>query len=444
MNSAENMQESPSTSKIWSILCVDDEQNVLSSLKRLLRTPGCRVFTADNARTGLQLMQQHSIDMVISDMRMPEVSGAEFLTDIATSYPHTARVLLTGYADTEATIAAVNEGKIHRYIQKPWDNHELSMIVDQEFSRMSLEQERQQLSDQVQAQNLELNNLNQSLEKKVQLRTQQIRQAMLKLENANSRVKENHRATLKVFYNLISLNPQLGGKPAIQISNLCQLIATLMQLEPHAVRAIHLAGLLNELGLLGYPAEITSIPYNQLAPEQQDLYRQHPEKAHLALAPSNSLEDVALIIRHQHEHFDGSGYPDRLTADEIPVGSRILAIARDYIYATQGKLQHTRSSSHTALDQLTINAGQIYDGAIVRLLPELLPQLDHEAPSKDERLISAAQLKPGMELSRNIFNSKDILLLPEGHIVTHATIQRLKTFARTEQQLLEIYIFQNH
>ena len=443
MESEQIMHQSSTTMQQWRILCVDDELNVLSSLKRLLRTSECQVFTAASAKEGLQLMRQYPIDLVISDMRMPEISGAEFLADIAKSYPQTARLLLTGYSDAESTIAAVNDGKIHRYIQKPWNNDELKLIINQEFSRLTLEQERELLLERIEAQNQALNSLNQTLEKKVQLRTQQTRQAMEKLQSANTRVKDIHRATLKVFYNLISLNKNLGGQPAVQISKLCQLISVCLGLEPYQIRAIHLAGLLSELGLLNYPDAITAQPYNQLTPEQQTLYRQHPLNAHLALAPANSLDDVALIIKHQHEHFDGSGCPDQLGGQEIPIGSRILAVARDYIYSTQGRLQHTRSSTESAYSQLSINADRIYDGDIVSLLPELLPKLEHEAPNKDERLISLAQIKPGMELSRNLYTNKAILLLPEGHVVTSATLRRLKTFEKTDPQLLEIYIFNN-
>jgi adenylate cyclase len=434
--------DAPNEQNVWKVLCVDDEPGVLNALKRLLKTKPYRVFLAKSAKDGLLILAEHDIDVVISDMRMPEMSGAQFLAEVAQRYSHTIRILLTGYSDMGSTIAAVNEGQINRYLQKPWNNHEMLQAIESSLYLFSLEKEKQQLLYKINQQNKSLQELNKGLEDKVMLRTRQIRTAMTKLEKANISAKNNHNATLKVFYNLISQNKNLGGKAALQVSELCKLMAKKMALDSNTTKAIHLAGLLSELGLLGMPDELLALPYAELTAKQQKAFNNHPIQAYITLTPASSLENVALIIKHQYEQINGQGFPDGLDRNNIPIGSRILAIARDYIYAISGKLHDTRNNSNGAMDLLIMNADRIYDGKILELLPEILPALEHENLKANEHLISIEQLQAGMELSRNLFSKKDVLLLPEGHCFNADTLQRLKSYTDTAHQTLTIYIFE--
>ena len=102
------------------LLFVDDEANILSSLKRLFRPLGYRIFTAESGAQGLEIMERETVDLVVSDMRMPEMNGAQFLEKVREKWPETVRILLTGYAEIGATIEAINKGQIYRYISKPW------------------------------------------------------------------------------------------------------------------------------------------------------------------------------------------------------------------------------------------------------------------------------------------------------------------------------------
>ncbi|HLO95881.1 MAG TPA: response regulator, partial [Burkholderiaceae bacterium] len=104
------------------VLCVDDEPAILSSLRRLLRPKGYKVLLAEGGQAGLAMLAQEPVDLVVSDMRMPEMDGAQFLEQVRMRWPEVIRILLTGYADVSSTIAAINRGEIHRYISKPWDD----------------------------------------------------------------------------------------------------------------------------------------------------------------------------------------------------------------------------------------------------------------------------------------------------------------------------------
>ena len=104
-----------------SLLLVDDEPSILSSLRRLLRPAGYIIHTAENGKAGLEILEKETIDLIISDMRMPEMDGAEFLERVRNRWPATTRILLTGHADMSSTIAAINRGEIHRL--SPLVNH---------------------------------------------------------------------------------------------------------------------------------------------------------------------------------------------------------------------------------------------------------------------------------------------------------------------------------
>ena len=148
-----------------------------------------------------------------SAMKMPQMSGAELLEQVAINYPETFRVVLTGYADIESTIKAVNQGKIHRYLQKPWDNQELIAVVEEGLERVKLKAENLRLQKLTRLQNKKLRDVNASLEQVVQKRTRQIKAALNKIEKHNLAMEQ-------VLFNVISINPDINGKFAIEVSEL--------------------------------------------------------------------------------------------------------------------------------------------------------------------------------------------------------------------------------
>jgi response regulator RpfG family c-di-GMP phosphodiesterase len=128
-----------------SILCVDDEPGILSALRRLFRAKGFQVQIAEGGQAGLALMETQPFDLVISDMRMPEMDGAEFLEQVRLRWPSSIRLLLTGYADIQSVMAAINKGEIYRYIAKPWDDNDILLIVRGALQHRSMEIEQRRL-----------------------------------------------------------------------------------------------------------------------------------------------------------------------------------------------------------------------------------------------------------------------------------------------------------
>lgn len=121
------------------VLFVDDELSILNTLKRLLRKEPYAVLTAGSGQQGLAILEQQTVHIVISDMRMPNMNGVEFLQKVKQKYPCTKRIIMSGYADIEAVVDAVNKGGICRFIAKPWDNNEIKLVIDDLISPQCLD-----------------------------------------------------------------------------------------------------------------------------------------------------------------------------------------------------------------------------------------------------------------------------------------------------------------
>lgn len=158
------------------ILCVDDEVNVLKALQRLFIDDNYEILTASEGRQGITLLEQHDpVQVVISDYRMPAMSGVDFLREVRERWPDTMRIVLSGYADTSAIVAAINEGQIYRFIPKPWNDDELRVTIRNVIEHYSLHQRNKQLTLELQKKNLELEKVNSDLEYLVEERTAELR-----------------------------------------------------------------------------------------------------------------------------------------------------------------------------------------------------------------------------------------------------------------------------
>jgi two-component system, NtrC family, sensor kinase len=151
------------------VLCVDDERNVLRSLERIFLDDEYEIVTAGSGEEGLEIMAEsgNSFQVVVSDYRMPVMNGVEFLKSVYERWPDTVRIVLSGYADAGAIVAAINEGHIYKFIPKPWNDEELRVTIQNCLERYFLLKKNRELLD-------ELANANQVLEEKVQQRTEDL------------------------------------------------------------------------------------------------------------------------------------------------------------------------------------------------------------------------------------------------------------------------------
>jgi two-component system NtrC family sensor kinase len=150
------------------ILFVDDERNVLHSLERLFLEEEYEIFTATSGQEGLELIEQSGpFQLIVSDYRMPSMNGVEFLSEVCRRWPETERIILSGFADTAAIVAAINDGQIYKFIAKPWNDDELLRTVREVLDRYELRTSNRMLLEKLTAANLELETINDNLNKTV-------------------------------------------------------------------------------------------------------------------------------------------------------------------------------------------------------------------------------------------------------------------------------------
>ncbi|MEW6739770.1 MAG: response regulator [Nitrospirota bacterium] len=138
------------------ILIVDDEPNVISALTRVFIDEPYRIHSANSASEAMEILKEHPIKVVISDEKMPEISGSEFLSMVREQFPHIIRVILTGHASIEAAMKAINEGEIYRFFTKPWNDMDIRFAVRAAIDKYNLEEENRRLLEIVRQQALNI------------------------------------------------------------------------------------------------------------------------------------------------------------------------------------------------------------------------------------------------------------------------------------------------
>lgn len=414
------------------ILFVDDEANVLKALRRLFHNEQYVTYFASSGAEGLEVLRQNAVDLIISDMRMPEMNGAEFLTQVFMQWPETIRILLTGYADFQSTIDAVNKGRIYNYCNKPWNDEELKLLVRNALEQKRLREERDHLSGIVQQQNKELKDLNEHLEEKVEQRTEQLNNAMQHLDRANKNLEKQYIDSIRAFSRIIEMRPGIKSGQSKYIAENALLVARELGMNAEEKKNIFYAGLLIQIGKMSLPDALLAEPYYSIPVIDIRRYLKHAVEGEALLKGLTQLKGASILIRHQYERYDGSGFPDGLIKQKIPLGSRILSVVRDYIAYLEGAMTGEVMSVSAAISQLMNRKESYYDPDVVDTFVKVLKDTTIEEEVvvelpvltkswKNSKLlggsqkvtvarpvieISWTQLKPGMEVDSVYFENK--------------------------------------
>jgi response regulator RpfG family c-di-GMP phosphodiesterase len=410
------------------VLCVDDEPHVLSALRRALRSPGLVVQTAPSGPEALALLAQHSVNVVISDMRMPGMNGTELLAQVQQRHPDVVRVVLTGQADLGDTIAAINRGSIFRYLQKPWDDIELRQVVGQGLERQALEQERRRLLALTQEQNQALGDANVLLEQRVAERTAALASAM-------ERLKHTHITSIQVFSNLLEQRCGRLLGHGRRVADMARRIGEAVGLTDDALQELRLAGLLHDIGLIGLPDHVLHRPAGRLSGEDLVLYRQHPAAGESYLMALDEMQGVAALIRAHHERHDGMGFPDGCSGPGIPLGSRILAVADSFDALQHSLVVDGAASVAEARTLIRHSRGTQFDPEVVDVFLHITET--GRTRHADDLHLHTSQLKPGMVLAADLLSTQGMLMLTPGQRLSEPLIQRIREFeARDGGQLV--------
>ncbi|WP_211238099.1 HD domain-containing phosphohydrolase [Derxia gummosa] len=421
-----------------SVLAVDDEPGILSALKRMFRKEEIDLFTAGSGPEALAFLAENEVDCVISDMRMPEMDGAQLLEQVRNLAPQTVRILLTGHADTASTIAAINQGQVSRYVHKPWNDNELVLVVREGLQTKWLAQERDRLQELTRTQKEELARLNAELEDRVRARTAELAQTNSFLELAHKDLRTTFVNAVKSFSTLIELrSPAIAGHGK-RVADLARAIAARLGLSPSDQQDILFAALLHDIGKIGLADADLDRSWAQLDLPARKRLQSHPHKGAAALMGLAELKHAASFIKAHHERWDGTGYPLGLEGEEIPVGARIIAICEDFDELQLGLLTGARATAEQARGVVARGAGKRYDPRLIELFEAVLD--DPSWASDRGRFVTTDQLRPGMQLARDLHAANGVLLLAAGFKLDDTMIRQLRDFEATERKTMQVAV----
>ncbi len=427
------------------MLFVDDEPSILAALSRALRQEGYRCMFADSATKALQVLEADAVQVVVSDFRMPEIDGIQFLAQVRSRWPKILRLLLTGNADLAATIAAINEGGIYRFIAKPWDDGDLRLNMHNALERQFLEQERSRLEALTREQNRQLQILNAGLEHQVAERTAELRKENNRVVVANQKLKTGFTMSVKVFSQLIEQDEPYRAGHSRRVGELARRLAVQLGCTRGEVQDIQIAALLHDIGKISDAADLRCKPPGKMTAMELARYKDHPAKGAHILMTVEELRPAARLIRAHHERFDGLGFPDGLNRHEIPLGARIIAVANDYDSLQAGTPEHEPRTAEIAYNYMVEWNNRRYDPEVVTALAAVLEsrslgQRDDGKLIVRELALRPDQLEPGMVLSRDLLSGDGLLQLAAEFVLDEQLIKIIKEIEATEGAGIVVHV----
>ena len=347
---------------IVTVLVVDDEEPIRNALRKYLKQQQFEVYAAGSAEEALQQLRLHKVALMLSDIRMPGTSGVDLVPQALEIEPDLAILMLTAVNDATSAALCMQRGALD-YLTKPIELADLGRAVQRALKRREM--------------HLENRHLNQWLKEEVTTRTAELQRERHRLERVST-------ATLEVLVNALEAkDPYLRGHSA-RVADLSANIATEMGLSEEDVERVRMAGRLHDLGKIGTRDAVVN-KEGPLTADEFEHVKQHVIIGAQILAPLVHLGDIVAMVKSHHERFDGSGYPDGLRGEDVPMGGRIIAVAEVYDAITTARPYQEKMTPEQAAERMADLSGTVLDprvyDALVRLVGrrQTLVFLDEDA-----------------------------------------------------------------
>ncbi len=325
------------------LLVVDDESYIREIICRKLTDEGYVCDDAEDAETALAKLSQDSYECVLSDIHMPGMNGVELLRRIKLTDGDVAVIMITGAPDLDGALEAMRLGA-YDHLAKPLNLAHVALTVDRAVEKKRLIEENREYQ--------------RNLEAMVQERTEQLREA-------NEELRRLFVGSIKALAQALEAKDEYTRGHSERVAEISVGIARYLSLSEEETHDIWLAGLLHDIGKIGIRESVLNKP-GKLDEAEWECVQRHPVLAERILCPIEELSGVIKIVRHHHERYDGSGYPDGLKRSKIPLGARILAVADAYDALTSKRPYRDALSIEHSLGVLEEAAGTQFDPVIVR------------------------------------------------------------------------------
>ncbi|MFY9585008.1 MAG: HD domain-containing phosphohydrolase [Candidatus Acidiferrales bacterium] len=334
------------------ILVVDDEEAIREVVATLLEAQGYHCSAVGNGRAALEYVEKNSLDLVLSDMVMPEMDGLKLLEWLRAHDQDIPVIMVTAMHDLSTALEAIRRGA-YDYILKPFEKDQLFLSVRRALERRQLVRENR--------------NYQRNLEELVKQRTAQLTGALSQLE-------QSYDDTLEALGGALDLKDAETEGHCQRVTAFTISIAQAMQLDPVLLPPIARAAFLHDIGKMAIPDQILLKP-GPLTDEERDVMRRHSEIGHGMLVRIPFLREAAEIVLAHQEFYDGSGYPRGLRGEEIPLGARIFAVADTLDAMTSDRPYRRALPISAAREEIKRCAGTQFDPQVVEVfltLPDSL------------------------------------------------------------------------
>jgi len=332
-----------------SVLVVDDEEPIRNALRKYLKQQQFEVHTAGSGDEALQQLRLHKVALMLSDIRMPGTSGVDLVPQALEIEPDLAILMLTAVNDATSAALCMQRGAMD-YLTKPIELADLGRAVQRALKR------REML--------LENRHLNQWLKEEVTTRTAELQRERHRLERVST-------ATLEALVNALEAkDPYLRGHSA-RVADLSANIAAEMGLAEDVVDRVRMAGRLHDLGKIGTREAVVN-KEGPLTADEFEHVKQHVITGAQILAPLVHLGDVVAMVRSHHERWDGTGYPDSLRGEEVPLGGRIIAAAEVFDALTTSRPYQEKMTPEQAVERMTDLSGTVLDPRVLEALNRIV------------------------------------------------------------------------
>lgn len=362
------------------ILLVDDDSNILQGYRRLLRQHfEVNVALGPEVALGM-IAQEEPYAVVVSDLKMPEMDGIEFLKRVTELSPNSVRIMLSGNADRQAVMDSVNCGQVFRFLAKPCDQPTLAQTLELAISHYQL------------------------------------------IISEHELLTQTLTGSMQVLTRILSIvNPRAFGRTA-KVRRLVAQVAYRMKVRD--AWECEIAAMLSMIGTLSVPDEVLAKVERRepLDAAQQALYRRHPEVGESLVSHIPRLRNVARCIKYQNKDYDGGGFPgDDVAGDQIPIGARILRVVSDYEMSMEHGLSPERAFA------MIQDHEDSYDLQVVSALEEVL-DLQSRVVIKE---VTMRSMPDQCVLAQDVLTRDGMLLVQAGQEIDPAMKTRLLHHAKT-------------
>ncbi len=408
------------------LIVVDDEQDVCDVLVQGLAGHGYKCLGFTDPLKALDHARSEPVHLAFVDVMMPELNGTEFIKRVNEIDSDIAVVVMSGYGTVDIAVEAMKLGA-HDFIAKPAAIENFAMAA-----RIALERRQLRIENRTHQEKVE----------------RKLADSDLKFDHMHRDLEDSILQTIKLFSGFLDKRSAFVGNHSKRVAAACREVCRKFDLRDSIRNDIETAALLHDIGKIVIPDALLAKTANffmstKLTEEERRITRMHPVVGQEAVEMVSFLQPVSLIIRHHHETFNGTGYPDQISGYNIPLGSRIIQVVDAFDKVIYGvEKSRAREARKYVVDHFVKNSGVLYDPDVVKYFLELIEEQAKSLKSRKTKTIPIDDLKVGMAIAADLCTTGGVVLVSRDEKVTPGDLSRIRRFLQRKAIMTEIAVYE--